>query len=102
MVEKGESLRFTCLTPGGVLTKHVSLSNLVPVIFDDFRHANRRKMFEMPEFLDHEMIYYSLFDETYYVFDKEGQWHEEGVNHPLLDINKRFDERKFYDTLRIL
>lgn len=55
----------------------------------------------MPAFLDHEMIYYNLLDNEFYVFDKEGTWHPEGVNHPLLDISQRFDERKFYDTLRI-
>jgi len=101
LVENAESLRLSCFTHSGVITKHASLSNIIPVIFDDFQHANRRKMLEMPLFLDHEMIYYNLLEEEFYVFDKEGEWHQEGVNHPLLDLTQRFDERKFYDTFRI-
>lgn len=102
LAEKAESLQLTCFTNSGVVTKQASLSNIIPVIFSDFQHANRRKLLEMPLFLDPEMIYYNLHDEEFYVFDKEGEWHKEGVEHPLLDLSARYDERKYFDIFRIL
>ena len=101
LVEQAESLRLSCLTNSGVITKHASLSNIIPVIFEDFLNAKKTSMFEMPLFIDPEMIYYNLLEQEFYLFDKDGEWHKEGVNHPLLDLTQRFDERKYYDIFRI-
>lgn len=100
-MEKSESLRVTYLTNSGVFSKQVSLNNLVPTPYHDYIAANRRKTLETPLFIDSEMIYYNLFEEEFYLFDKEGQWHKEGVDHPLLDASVRYNERRWHDELRI-
>jgi len=37
----------------------VDIENVIPVIFSDYLHSTRRKLFEMPTFFDHEMIYFN-------------------------------------------
>ena len=102
LLPKAEILKLDCLTNSGVITKYISLSNLIPVVFEDFQETNRRKMLEMPSFLDHELIYYNTFNQEYYVFDKESVWNKEGIDHPAFDLTVRYNEKLWYDHLRIL
>jgi len=102
LLPTAEALKVDCLTNSGIVTKHISLSNLIPVIYEDFLHNNRRKMLDLPTFVDHEMIYYNVHEEEYYVFDKEAIWEKEGVEHPALELTKRFNEKLWYDRLRIV
>jgi hypothetical protein len=64
--------------------------------------SSRKKLFEVPTFLDHEMIYYNTLQNEFYVFDKEATWDEKGLSHPALQISKNFDEKKWLDAVRIV
>ena len=102
LLPKSESLRLTCLTSSGAYTKLISLNNIVPVIHEDYRHSSNNVLFAAPTFVDNEMIYYNTQQREFYVFDKEAEWNEEGVNHPLLELSARYNEKQWFDYLRIL
>ncbi|EAR96903.1 hypothetical protein TTHERM_00193950 (macronuclear) [Tetrahymena thermophila SB210] len=95
-------LSLDCLTHQGVLKKTVNLENLIPVPYEDYVQFCRRKLFNAPLFLDTEMIYFNTFQNEFYVFDKNAKWNEEGINHPELDISKLYNEKAWFDSLRII
>jgi hypothetical protein len=101
-LEKADSLKVTYLTNSGVFNKVVSLNNLIPATYADFLASNKRKQFEVPLFIDTDMVYYNLFEEEFYLFDKEGTWHPEGTGHASLDVSKRYNERLWFDQLRFV
>lgn len=95
-------LNLQCLTHQGVVQKTVNLENLIPVPYEDYVQYSRRKLFNAPLFLDTEMIFFNTFQNEFYVFEKNATWSEEGVNHPELDISKLFNEKAWFDSLRII
>ena len=54
----------------------LDIENIIPVIFSDYLHSTRRKLFEMPTFFDHEMIYFNTKQSEFYIFDKDAEWNE--------------------------
>lgn len=99
---QAEALKITYLNFGGVFTKTIDLKNFIPVVYEDFIHGNRRIVSDMPLFIDLDMIYYNTFAREFYVFDKDGTWEEKNVEHPALDLSKRFNERQWYDSYRVV
>jgi hypothetical protein len=47
--------------------------------------------------LDLDMIYGNYVNKEMYVFDKDGTWHDEGVDHEGLSLEKRYNEHNWYD-----
>ena len=47
--------------------------------------------------LDLEMIYASLATKEMFVFEKDGEWKDEGVYHDGLSLDKTYHERNWYD-----
>ena len=47
--------------------------------------------------LDLDMIYGNFNTKEMYVFDKDGTWVKEGVNHPNLSLESTFNEANWYD-----
>ena len=47
--------------------------------------------------LDLDMIYGNFNTWEMYVFDKDGTWVKEGVNHPNLSLENTFNEANWYD-----
>ena len=43
------------------------------------------------------MIYAQYSTSEMYVFDKYGEWHDEGVDHPGLSLDSTFSEQNWYD-----
>jgi hypothetical protein len=39
------------------------------------------------------MIYFSPSLNEFYLFEKEGRWDEQTINHPKLHFNRLFDEK---------
>jgi hypothetical protein len=98
ILPKAESLKLVCLSANGLYTKFVDLANLIPVCEADYREFTRFKIFGTPSFLDLDMIYFNTVLEEFYVFDKESEWNEEGLNHPALDLKNRFQEKQWLDN----
>ena len=47
------------------------------------------------------MIYANMNSKEMYVFDKEGQWHDEGVEHEALSMEKTYNETNWYDEFNV-
>lgn len=43
------------------------------------------------------MIYAHVGTKEMFVFDKDGEWKEEGINHESLSLEKTYSELKWYD-----
>lgn len=99
---QAEALKIQYLNFDGVFTKTVDLKYLIPVIYQDFIHGNRRNAVEMPQFVDSELIYYNTFAQEFYLFDKEGQWDEKNIENPVLALSKRYNEKQWYDIYRVV
>ncbi|OMJ78085.1 hypothetical protein SteCoe_22195 [Stentor coeruleus] len=55
------------------------------------------KLCKPVEFMDLDMVYLNKPEADFFVFDKEGKWSEEVVNHPVLSLSKTFNEHIWYD-----
>lgn len=98
LIPQENKLKLTSLQLGSLDTHIIPLENVVPVTPIDYEIAHMGgKLFKSPEFLDLEMVYLNKPEAEFFVFDKEGKWSEEGVNHPALSLSKTFDEHKWYD-----
>lgn len=84
------------------MSKTVNLENLIPVPYEDYVQFCRRKLFNAPLFLDTDMIFFNTFQNEFYVFDKNSTWNEEGINNPVLDVSKLYNEKTWFDSLRII
>lgn len=72
LLPKSQALKIRTFTNSGVLNHFVKLDNLLPMTYFDFVAWEKRPQYEMPAFLDKEMIYFSRFSEAFYLFDTEG------------------------------
>lgn len=52
----------------------------------------------LPAFLDGVMLYYNKFNQDFMLFEQDGEWKEETVNHPKLSLEARFNEREWQDN----
>lgn len=43
------------------------------------------------------MIYANYVNKEMYVFDKNGEWNEEGINHKALSMDSTYNETNWYD-----
>lgn len=46
----------------------------------------------LPTFLDDEMIYLNKILKEVYIFESDGVWNQETVNHPKLSVEQRLNE----------
>lgn len=69
-------IELVTLQHSGIVTKKVNLENLVPATWEDYLNSTRRKLFEFPNFIDNEMVYYNTVWDEYFIFDKEAEWNE--------------------------
>ena len=95
---KAGLLQFDTLQFSGVHTSYVPVSQVIPVTkYDYWCAANYRPFFKQHQCLDLDMIYANVNTKEMYVFDKGGEWHDEGVYHEALDMEKTYNETMWYD-----
>ena len=100
LLPEREKVVITSLQLGSLYQAEVDLKKLIPVTVEEYENAHfLGKMFDPAEFLDLEMIYLNQATQEFFVFDKEGEWKDEGVNHPLLSMEARFNEHQWMDTV---
>ena len=98
LIPETNQMRVYSLQLGGLDIVEIPLNNVVPVTPVEFEVAhNLGKMIHPAPFLDLEMVYLNKPKQEFLVFDKDGQWYEEGVNHPLLSLETRFNEHEWLD-----
>ena len=98
LIPEKSVLSITALQLGSLFTKEIPVQNVQPVTVEDYEISHfGGKLLHSAEFLDLEMIYLNRPDQEFLVFDKEGKWSEEGVNHPVLSKEKTFVEHHWFD-----
>lgn len=98
LLPEEKQIEVTSLQLGQLDTFRIPIHNLIPVTSADYNinHAFG-KVIEHPEFMDMDMVYLIKNEQEFLVFDKEGAWKEEGVNHPELSFEKNFKEHEWMD-----
>ena len=100
LLPEDSKLRVTSLQIGSLDVADVPIENIVPVPPVEFETAHMGgKMLDTPDYFDLDMVFLNRPNSEFYIFDKEGVWHEEGVNHPMLSLEKTFDEHKWFDFI---
>ena len=95
---KAGMLAFDTLQFTGVETLYVPVNQVIPVTkYDYWCAASWRPFFKQNQCIDLDMIYANINTKEMYVFDKEGQWHDEGVYHEALNMDNTYNETKWYD-----
>ena len=102
LYEKSQLIKLTSLGLNGKYEKFISIKNIVPVTYSDYRASCKRTLSEISPILDWEMIYFNPIFKEFYVFDKEGVWNDNNINNKILHVDNLFDERKFLDSIRIV
>ena len=94
---KAEYLRFHTLQLGGVQQVYLPIKNLIPITKYDYWGAQWLVFFKQHPCLDLDMVYANQVTKEMFVFDKEGDWKDEGVYHEALSMEKTFKETDWYD-----
>ena len=95
---KAGLLQFDTLQFAGVETTYMPVSQLIPVTKQDYWcAASWRPFFKQNTCLDLDMIYANINSKEMYVFDKQGEWCDEGVYHDALSMEKTYNETNWYD-----
>ena len=95
---KASLLQFDTLQFGGVETLYLPVSQLIPITKEDYQcAASWRPFFKQNTCLDLDMIYANINTKEMYVFDKMGEWHDEGIHHDALSMEKTYNETNWYD-----
>ena len=99
LLPEESKLRLYSLQLGSLDTRDVPIESVIPVTSIEYEIAHiAGKLLKSPEFLDLDMIYLNKPEGEFYIFDKEGNWSEEGVKHPALSMEKTFNEHKWFDN----
>ena len=73
------------------------INELIPITKYDYWCASWMCWTKQNHCLDLDMIYASQTSKEMFVFDKHGEWKDEGVYHKALDMETTFKETDWYD-----
>ena len=74
---------------------------MIPVTRHDYWcAAGYYPFFKQNQMFDLEMVYANRATKEMFVFDKGGEWHDDGVYHDSLSMDKTFNETNWYDEFR--
>jgi len=91
-------LQFDTLGYKGITPVYLPVKNLIPINKYDYWCATSYKFFfKQNQCLDLDMIYADSNTKEMFVFDKEGEWHDEGIYHEGLNMENTFNETQWYD-----
>jgi hypothetical protein len=69
LYEKSQLIKLTSLGLSGKYEKFISIKNIVPVTYSDYRASCKRTISDLSEEIDWEMIYFNPIFKEFYVFD---------------------------------
>ena len=75
----------------------VPLKEVIPITPYDYWCAQWNVFFKQNNIIDLDMIYANHVTKEMYVFDKKGEWVDQGINHPELSMEKAYNETNWYD-----
>ena len=70
LYEKSQLIKLTSLGLSGKYEKFISIKNIAPVTYSDYRASCKRTISDLPDEIDWEMIYLNPIFKEFYVFDK--------------------------------
>ena len=76
---------------------YVPVKQVVPITSYDYWCASWMLFFKQNHCIDLDMIYANYVTKEMYVFDKHGEWNDEGVYHDALSLDKTYNETNWYD-----
>ena len=98
---ESQYLRFYSLKLNGVHTTHIPIKELIPITKYDYWGASWKAWYKQNPILDLDMVYASQVTKEMFVFDKSGEWNDEGVYHKALDMETTFKETDWYDEFNV-
>jgi hypothetical protein len=94
---KAELLKLETLTMFGVHTQYMPVNEMIPITRYDYWGASWKFWCKQNSILDLDMVYANRINKTMYLFDKGGEWHDDGVYSDALSLDKTYNEGKWYD-----
>ena len=95
---KAGLLQMDTLQFSGVETTYVPVDQMIPISKYDYWCAPVwRPFFKQNQCLDLDMVYANSNTKEMFVFDKEGEWHDDGVYHEALSMDSTYNETQWYD-----
>lgn len=93
-------LQFKALAVDGVLEFVEPIEDIIPITPEDYRVRHRVLRSRPARFADMDMVYTNYKSMMMYIFDKQGNWNKEGVEHEVLDIKNTMEEHTWFDHLK--
>ena len=90
-------LKMETLRLSGVQTMYVPVDLVIPITKYDYWCASWKLWCKQNTILDLDMIYANRINKDMFLFSKQGQWHDEGINHDALSMEKTYNEDRWYD-----
>ncbi|CAI2381463.1 unnamed protein product [Moneuplotes crassus] len=97
LLPESEYLKFYTLTLSGIAEKYEAIKNIVPVTRYDYRAIYGRILMKQNTILDLDMVYGNYGTHDLYIFDKSGEWKDEGINHEKLSLENTYNETNWFD-----
>ena len=94
-------MRFEVLKMSGVHSVYVPIKEVIPITKYDYWGASWKLWFKQHQCLDLDMIYANINSKEMYLFDKNGEWNDEGVYHEALDMDHTYNETNWYDEFSV-
>lgn len=98
---QAKMLKFDVLRLDGVHTVYTPLTNVIPVTKYDYWAASWKFWTKQNQLLDLDMVYANRITKEMYLFDKDGDWKDEGVYHEGLDMDATYNETNWYDEFSV-
>ena len=90
-------IKMYVLRLGGVYELYVPIKELIPITRYDYQCASWWLFFKQNSCLDLDMIYANHVTKDMFLFDKAGEWNDEGVYHKALGLDATYNETNWYD-----
>ena len=85
----------------GVHTQFMPVSEMIPITKYDYWASSNKLFFKQNNILDLDMIYANRITKAMYLFDKDGEWNDDGVSCDALSLDKTYNETRWYDEFSV-
>ena len=85
----------------GVQTTWIPIKEMIPITKYDYWAASWMCFMKQHNCLDLDMIYANHVTKEMFVFDKGGEWKDEGVYHEAVNMDNTFNETNWYDEFNV-
>merc|ERR1712228_326100 len=94
-------LAFDVLRFSGVEKLYVPVNQMIPITKYDYWGASWKMWFKQHQCLDLDMVYANKVSKEMFVFDKHGEWHDDGIYHDALNMDSTYNETDWYDEFSV-